>query len=550
MSISGILIYEINGTFNNNTPILNTDNSFTVLNSSININTVNVEFQYTEITNNDGLYLYGFNDYTITKIISFESIPLSRQGNQFRDYKGTFPDDINDTPTILNNTTGRYMFSDTVFSSGVGNWNVENITNLERAFEINPNFNEDLNNWNLVNLSGRMSNIFEGCSSFNGNISNWNVENVNNIQFAFYDCLSFNKPLNWNVSNITDMSQLFNNCIVFNQNLNNWDMSNVVSPGAMFGLCYKFNQPLDNWNTSKFNDIGQMFLLCSMFNQDLSNWNVSNITSMYNAFNNATNFNQNLGSWNISNINNIDFQSLWGMLNNTALSVENYNATLNGWSSQTVQSNVILGVEGLEYSSVGEVGRNILINQPNNWDIQGDILICFIKNTMILILENGMEVEKKVQELKNGNMVKISTGEYKKLVFIGTKTLDITKNINKIRIMKQGTSSNNLPNKDLLVTSGHSLLFNNLNYTNEFYKSEFYDNNVKGYYKMMSQHCKLFDYVKEKELEDIRDGNNVSYYHFVLENEDDEGQYGVYSNGILSETMALSFSKKNYMNKN
>jgi len=550
MSISGILIYEINGTFNNNTPILNTDNSFTVLNSSININTVNVEFQYTEITNNDGLYLYGFNDYTITKIISFESIPLSRQGNQFRDYKGTFPDDINDTPTILNNTTGRYMFSDTVFSSGVGNWNVENITNLERAFEINPNFNEDLNNWNLVNLSGRMNNIFGGCSSFNGNISNWNVENVNNIQFGFYDCLSFNQPLNWNVSNITDMSLLFYNCIVFNQNLNNWDMSNVVSPGAMFGLCYKFNQPLDNWNTSKFNDIGQMFLLCSMFNQDLSNWNVSNITSMYNAFNNATNFNQNLGSWNISNINNIDFQSLWGMLNNTALSVENYNATLNGWSSQTVQSNVILGVEGLEYSSVGEVGRNILINQPNNWDIQGDILICFIKNTMILILENGMEVEKKVQELKNGNMVKISTGEYKKLVFIGTKTLDITKNINKIRIMKQGTSSNNLPNKDLLVTSGHSLLFNNLNYTNEFYKSEFYDNNVKGYYKMMSQHCKLFDYVKEKELEDIRDGNNVSYYHFVLENEDDEGQYGVYSNGILSETMALSFSKKNYMNKN
>ena len=549
MSISGILIYEINGTFNNNTPILNTDNSFTVLNSSININTVNVEFQYTEITNNDGLYLYGFNDYTITKIISFESIPLSRQGNQFRDYKGTFPDDINDTPTILNNTTGRYMFSDTVFSSGVGNWNVENITNLERAFEINPNFNEDLNNWNLVNLSGRMSNIFEGCSSFNGNISNWNVENVNNIQFAFYDCLSFNKPLNWNVSNITDMSQLFNNCIVFNQNLNNWDMSNVVSPGGMFGGCNKFNQPLDNWNTSKFNNISSMFLLCSMFNQDLSNWNVSNITSMYNVFNNATNFNQNLGSWNISNINNIDFQSLWGMLNNTALSVENYNATLNGWSSQTVQSNVILGVEGLEYSSAGVPGRNTL-EDTYNWTIAGDILVCFMKDTMILILENDIEVERKVQELKNGDMVKISTGEYKKLVFIGTKTIDITKNIDKIRIMKQGTSSNNLPNKDLLVTSGHSLLFNNLNYTNEFYKSEFYDNNVKGYYKMMSQHCKLFDYVKEKELEDIRDGNNVSYYHFVLENEDDEGQYGVYSNGILSETMALSFSKKNYMNKN
>jgi hypothetical protein len=169
---------------------------------------------------------------------------------------------------------------------------------------------------------------------------------------------------------------------------------------------------------------------------------------------------------------------------------------------------------------------------------------------MILILENGIEVERKVQELKNGDMVKISTGEYKKLVFIGTKTINITKNIDKIRIMKQGTLGNNLPNKDLLVTSGHSVLFKNLENINEYYNENVYNNNVEGYYKMMSQHCKLFDYVKEEELENIRDGDNVSYYHFCLENEDEEGQYGVYSNGILSETMSLSFSKNNYMNKN
>jgi surface protein len=345
------------------------------------------------------------------------------------------------------------------------------------------------------------------------------------------------------------MIALFENCIVFNQNLNNWSMSNVKTTGRMFNNCKSFNQPVNNWNTIKFNDMNVMFDNCSIFNQDLSSWNVSNVSNMYNAFINAPSFNQNLGSWNISNINSNNFQSLWGMLDNTGLSVDNYDATLNGWATQEVQNNVILGANGLEYSSVGEVGRNSLITNYN-WDIWGDSLICFIKNTMILILENGIEVERKVQELKNGDMVKISTGEYKKLVFIGTKTIDITKNIDKIRIMKQGTLGNNLPNKDLLVTSGHSLLFNNLNYSNEFYKSKFYDNNVEGYYKIMSQHCKLFNYVKEDELEDIRDGNNVSYYHFCLENNDEEGQYGVYSNSVLSETIALSFSKKNYMNKN
>ena len=546
MSISGILTYEISGLFINILPIINTDNSFLVLNSSINNNTVTVEYEYDEIINNDGLYLYNFNDYEITKITSFGGIPLSRQGNQFRDYKGTFPDDLNDTPTILNDTTGRYMFSRTVFSSGVGNWNVENITNLERAFERNPNFNEDLNNWNLVNLSGRMSNIFESCSSFNGNVSNWNVENVNNIQFAFSGCSSFNQPLNWNVSNITDMIALFEICIVFNQNLNGWDMSNVKLPGRMFNGCNSFNQPVNNWITSNFNDINSMFGSCSIFNQDLSSWDVSNVINMRGLFQNSTIFNQDLSSWNIEQV-----ISMFNMLDNSGLSVENYDNTLIGWTFQQIQPNVTLGALNLQYSSSGELARNFLINpETNNWTINGDTLICFMKNTMILILENGIEVERKVQELKNDDMVKISTGEYKKLVFIGTKTIDITKNIDKIIIMKQGILGNNLPNKDLLVTSGHSLLFNNLNYANEFYKSEFYDNNIEDYYKIMSQHCKLFDYVKEKELENIRDGDNVSYYHFCLENNDEEGQYGVYSNGVLSETMALSFSKKNYMNKN
>jgi len=367
MSINGTLTYEISGSFTNILPIINTDNSFTILNSLIENNIVTVEYGYNEVINNDGLYLYNFNDYAITKIISFGSIPLSRQGNQFRDYQGTLPDDKNDTPTILNDTNGSYMFSRTVFSSGVGNWNVENITNLERAFERNPNFNEDLDNWNLVNLSGRMSNIFEECSSFNGNVSNWNVENVNNIQFAFSGCSLFNQPLNWNVSNITDMIALFEICIVFNQNLNGWDMSNVKFPGRMFNGCNSFNQPVNNWITSNFNDINGMFGSCSIFNQDLSSWDVSNVINMRNLFQNSTIFNQDLSSWNIEQVIN-----MFNMLNNSGLSVDNYNATLNGWASQIVQPNIELGAQELEYSSDGEVGRNILINDYN-WVIQGDV---------------------------------------------------------------------------------------------------------------------------------------------------------------------------------
>ena len=506
----GTLTYEINGGFTGNLPIINTDNSFTTLSSTEQNNIVSVDFEYTEIINNDGFYFFNMNlGYNIIKIISFGGIPFSRGGSQLRDYTGILPDDLNDTPTILTNTSGKNMFLFTTFNSGIGKWNVENIINFERAFQDNSNFNEDLNDWNVSNVND-MDYMFlnsSNNSSFNGNISNWNT------------------------SKVTSMHTMFGGCIMFNQNINTksvvqdsneysaWDVSNVIVMRSMFSSAFLFNHDLSNWDTRNVQSMDYMFLHNNAFNQDLSSWDISNVVIMNN------------------------------MLDNTSLSVDNYDATLNGWSDQQVKSNVILGALGLEYSSTGEVGRNILINDYN-WDIRGDILICFIKDTMILILENGIEVERKVQELKNGDMVKISNGEYKKLVFIGTKTIDITKNIDKIRIMKQGTLGNNLPNKDLLVTSGHSVLFKNLENINEYYNENVYDNNVEGYYKIMSQHCKLFEYVKEEELENIRDGNNVSYYHFVLENEDEEGQYGVYSNGILSETMALSFSKKNYMNKN
>ena len=36
----------------------------------------------------------------------------------------------------------------------------------------------------------------------------------------------------------------------------------------------------------------------------------------------------------------------------------------------------------------------------------------------------------------------------------------------------------------------------------------------------------------------------IKYYHFSLESENEDSQYGIYSNGMLSETMSISYFKQ------
>lgn len=58
------------------------------------------------------------------------------------------------------------------------------------------------------------------------------------------------------------------------------------------------------------------------------------------------------------------------------LSTENYDEILNGWSTQTVNTNLLFSGGNSKYCS-GEVGRNILLGAPNNWTItDGGLDVC------------------------------------------------------------------------------------------------------------------------------------------------------------------------------
>ena len=192
------------------------------------------------------------------------------------------------------------------FNESIENWNVSNVIRMFNMFNGCLVFNQPLDNWNVSKVIN-MSNMFNGCSLFNQPLTNWNVSNVRSMTNMFYKCSNFNQSLmNWNVSKVEDMSNMFNGCSVFNQPLDNWNVSKVEGMSYMFYECSNFNQPLNNWNVSKVENMSYMFSDCNKFNQPLNNWNVSNVERMVNMFDGCFVFNQPLTNWNIDNNTAID----------------------------------------------------------------------------------------------------------------------------------------------------------------------------------------------------------------------------------------------------
>ena len=105
----------------------------------------------------------------------------------------------------------------------------------------------------------------------------------------------------------------------------------------------------------------------------------STVTDMSYMFSGATSFDQNLGNWNVSNV-----YSFYDVFNNAALSITNYNSTLNGWANLNVQSNQEIGCRGLVYSPNGLTGRNTLSN-TYGWVFKGD---AFVSKNLIFVNDN------------------------------------------------------------------------------------------------------------------------------------------------------------------
>ncbi len=241
-------------------------------------------------------------------------------------------------------------------------WNTAMVTNMNQMLAGTEDFDQPIGNWNTANVTN-IAAIFSSAHSFNQDVSGWDISGITDpsgLSGLFRDATSFNQDLSaWGVAigGITNLSEMFKEATAFNQNLSGWNVISVTNMSGMFANT-TYNQDISGWSVDNVNNFNGMFQNNTAFNQDISaaNWDIASATDLRQMFDGATAFNQDLGGWDISSITS---NRMINMLNNSGLSVDNYDNALIGWEASGA-INITLGAVGLYYCA-SETARASLI---------------------------------------------------------------------------------------------------------------------------------------------------------------------------------------------
>ena len=222
---------------------------------------------------------------------------------------------------------------------------------------------------------------------------------INNSNFndAVNDCLEthpitglcidseYGPMPDWDVSNVTFMELAFADRTNFDADISDWEVSNVTNMAGMYTRAESFNQDIGDWDVLNVTNMSGMFYRAESFNQDIGDWDVSNVTNMSGMFDQATSFNQDIGVWNVSNVTN-----MLGMFAFSNLNTNTYDAILQGWATQDLNTGLNLGSQSLNYCN-SQVERQSIIDNFG-WTINGDDLDCSDATDCTLACNDNVQI--------------------------------------------------------------------------------------------------------------------------------------------------------------
>jgi hypothetical protein len=215
------------------------------------------------------------------------------------------------------------------------------------------------------------------------------------------------------------------------------------------------------------------------------------------------------------------------------------NYTLNGVSSITFH-NVIS-------STSGSVPFVLSDSIGNTWDNNLEIdPICYVIGTQILCFVDNEEKYIKIENLKENDLIKTYKNGYKKIVGIvsGKNIPSKVRDINRIYKLNKNKISHNEPFEDLYVTGAHSILVDSIDDKLINILSQIHGGldrmKIENKYKLLVSMSDLFEISKNT--------NTTLTYQIALENINDYDHYGIYANGVLSESMNIQNYKTSLKN--